>query len=309
MQQDKLIKIITRGGRVKLTVARTTDIVNRAVAIHDTYPVSTAALGRTLTAASIMGTMLKDIGASVTLRIKGDGAVSTVMAVAGQNGDVRGLISNNHVILPPNAKGKLDVSGAIGNGIIAVSKDIPSERKTGAYQPFIGQTELISGEIAEDVANYFVRSEQIPSVVGLGVLVGEDNAVISSGGFILQLIPQSQYDGERYGDEELISKLEANAAKMPQVSGILNGGTLEDVANAILSDIEYDILEDLHPQYRCTCSRERTKKALISIGRADLTELLADNIKAKRETTQMKCQFCGKSYRFKNDEISAVLND
>ena len=288
--RDEIIRAITTDGYVKASVITGRDLVERARNIHTLLPVATAALGRTLMAASMMGDALKIDGSSVTLQIKGGGHLGTVLAVSDDCGNVRGYVQNPHVELMEKAPGKLDVGRAVGeNGSLTVIKDL------GMKEPYIGTIDLLSGEIADDVAAYFVESEQIPTACALGVLVGTDQSVTAAGGYLIQLLPGA--------GEDIITKIEAGVARVGSVSraleGVLDG---EGLLRAVLSDFELEILETHPVEYRCYCSRDRVTRALISMGREELADLIAEQGKA-----ELTCQFCDKVYRYTREDLEEIL--
>lgn len=277
---------MTRDGSARILAVSGRDIVEKARVIHNTTPTATAALGRTLMAASMMGSILNGDNDSVTLRFAGDGAGGQILCVGDSFGFVRGLIGNPAVDLPLNEKGKLNVSGAVGKGNLYVMRD------TGADEPYIGISRIVSGEIAEDIASYFVTSEQVPTVCALGVLVDTDYSVKTAGGIIVQLLP--------FADDEVASKLEENVSRVSSVTGILETGSLEDVINAFMEGIEYDVFDKSEVGYRCNCSRQRCEKALISLGDDDFRSLYED------EKTEMNCSFCERKYVFTHSDLDAL---
>ena len=288
--RDEIIRAITTDGYVKASVITGRDLVERARNIHTLLPVATAALGRTLMAASMMGDALKIDGSSVTLQIKGGGPLGTVLAVSDDCGNVRGYVQNPHVELMEKAPGKLDGGRAVGeNGSLTVIKDL------GMKEPYIGTIDLLSGEIADDVAAYFVESEQIPTACALGVLVGTDQSVTAAGGYLIQLLPGA--------GEDIITKIEAGVARVGSVSRALEGGLDgEGLLRAVLSDFELEILETHPVEYRCYCSRDRVTRALISMGREELADLIAEQGKA-----ELTCQFCDKVYRYTREDLEEIL--
>lgn len=282
----KLYRAISADGSAFCAVLDAKDIVSEIEKLHKTSAVITASLGRLTTAASLMGYMLKGEEESVTLRIDADGPAGQLVAVADSMGNVKSYATNPVVEIPLNSVGKLDVSGAVGkNGTLSVVKDL------GLREPYVGVIPLVSGEIAEDIANYYATSEQIPTVCGLGVLVDTDLSVKSAGGFIVQLLP--------FADEKCIDQIEKNVAGMRPVSALLNEGvTPEEIADMLLNGLEPNELDSSSPVYKCDCSRKRTEKVLISIG-ADELNSIADEGK----DTEVCCHFCGKKYVFTPKEI------
>ena len=287
---DKLVRCISTDGTLVMMAADTTDMVEKAQEIHSPSAVVTAALGRLLTGASLMGSMLKGKDDSLTLRINGGGPAGSVLAVSDSEGNTRGYAANNIVEIPLNAKGKLDVAGAVGtNGSLTVIKDL------GLKEPYVGQVPIISGEIAEDITSYYASSEQTPSVCALGVLVNPDLTVKAAGGFIIQLLPTA--------DEETISAVERCIEGIPAVTSMLTDGmTPEQICKKVLPEFELEVLDSSNPEYKCNCSRERVMKALISVGEKELRDMQNDEI------TQVNCQFCGKSYDFTSQEIKDLAD-
>ena len=286
----KLIRCITSCGEVMATAVDTTDIVNRAEQIHKTSAVVTAALGRLLTAGSMMGNMLKGKDDSITLRVNGDGPTGSLIVVSDFNGDVRGYVQNPVVELPLNEKGKLDVGGAVGkNGLLYVLKDL------GLKEPFSGSVPLVSGEIAEDITSYYALSEQIPTVCALGVLVNPDLSVKAAGGYIIQLLPAAS--------DKTIDKLEKSIMEMKSVTTMLAGGmTPEEIVRTALKEFEVEVLYTQDIEYKCNCSKERVSKALISLGKEELTQMAEEN-----EDTQISCHFCDKVYKFTSSELKKLI--
>lgn len=286
----KLIRCISSDGALMATAVDTTDIVNEAERIHKTSAVCSAALGRLLTAASIMGNMLKSADQSVTVRMAGNGPAGSVIAVSNGNGDVRGYIQNPVVEIPLNEKGKLDVSGAVGNvGTLTVSKDL------GMKEAHNGQIEIVSGEIAEDITAYYALSEQIPTVCALGVLVDTDLSIKASGGFIIQLLPGA--------DDNTINALEESIKGLPSVTEMLTQGlTPKDILLKALNKFQIEVLYEQEVSYKCNCSKERVEKALISLGKEELTEIAKEN-----KETEIECHFCDKKYVFTSEEINKLI--
>ena len=287
---DEIIRAVTGDGFAKISAISGRGLVERARVIHNTTPVATAALGRTLCAASILGDLLKEPDATVTVRINGGGPIGSIIAVSDSEGNVRGYAQNPYVDIPKRADGKLDVGGAVGSaGTITVSRDL------GLKEPYIGSSELVSGEIAEDVARYFVESEQVPAACGLGVLVDTDLSVKCAGGFIVQLLPGAP--------DSLIDAIEGNIVFMGQVTEILTNGTAEDIVNEVLMNLKPEILSRTPVEYRCYCSRERVKRAIESMGRENLEEICESG-----ETTEVSCHFCNNVYKFSNGEVREILS-
>ena len=282
----KLIRCITSDGAIMATAVDTTDMINKAVYYQRTSAVVSAALGRLLTASSMMGDMLKGNDDSITLRIAADGEIGSLIAVSDSNGDARGYVMNPVVEIPLNSMGKLDVSGAVGkNGTLFVLKDL------GLKEPYSGQIPLVSGEIAEDITSYYAISEQIPTVCALGVLVNPDLTINAAGGYIIQLLPGA--------DDDTIDKLEQSVAGMDSVTKLLSTGeTPESIIKRALKDFEVEVLHEHDVSYKCNCSRERVEKALLSMGPKELLKL-AD----EQKLTEVKCHFCDRIYRFSSNSL------
>lgn len=287
----KIVRYITEDGSAFIIVADTTDVVARAEQIHKTSAVNTAALGRLITAASMMGDMLKGKDDSVTLRLNGGGPAGSIIAVADSDGNARGYVQNPVVEIPLNDKGKLDVRGTVGtNGYLYVMKDI------GLKEPYISQTEIISGEIAEDITNYYVTSEQTPTVCALGVLVNPDLTVSKAGGFLIQLLP--------FCPDEMIDKIEYAMESIKPITVMLSEGmTVDDIAKEAMKNIEISKLDESEIEYRCNCSKERVEKAIISTGKESLEEMIEAG-----ENVNVECHFCDKSYTFTPDDIKKLLD-
>lgn len=286
---SELVRMISSDGTLTVIAADTTDIVKRMEQIHVTSAVTSAALGRLLTAASMMGAVLKGKDNSVTLRINGGGPAGSVIAVSDSEGNVRGYVSNPVVEIPLNNKGKLDVAGAVGkDGNLTVMKDL------GMKEPYIGQVPIVSGEIAEDITSYFAISEQLPSVCALGVLVNPDLTIQAAGGFIIQLLPTAL--------DDTIDKVEECIQDIPPVTKMLTSGmTPEEICRSVLKGFELEILDSSKPEYRCSCSKERVAKALITVGEEGLREM------AEEKTTEVSCHFCEKKYHFTSEEILGLI--
>ena len=288
---DKLVRAITKDGSVKAVAAVTKDLTEQVRNIHKTLPVATAALGRALAAASMMGNALKEENASLTLQIKGGGPLGTVLAVSDPLGNVRGYVQNPQVNVPLREDGKLDVGRAVGaDGTLTVIKDI------GLKEPYIGSVGLLGGEIAEDLAAYFVESEQIPTACALGVLIDRDQSVKAAGGYIIQLLPGA--------GEDVIAKVEGGVMAAGAVTALLDRDPdPEALLRTVLSDFEVEILETAPIEYKCYCSRDRVERALISMGVAELEDLLAE-----QGGCELGCQFCDKVYRFTDKELQAIID-
>lgn len=287
---DELIRMIAADGHVKAVSITGKDLVERARNIHHLTPLATAALGRSLMAASMMGCQLKEEKGAVTLTFKGGGPLGTVMAVSDREGNVRGYLTNGNIELPLTQAGKLDVGGGVGQeGTLTVIKDI------GLKEPYVGTVPLVSGEIAEDVTSYFAVSEQIPTACALGVLVDRDLSVAQAGGYLIQLLPGAT--------EEEISKVEEGVARLGPVTAALERGLdAETILRQALSGFQMEVLERAAVEYRCYCSRERMEKALISLGAKDLKDLIA-----QQDGAELTCQFCDKVYHFTKAELEGLL--
>lgn len=280
MNQATILRAMSRDGSARAFVIDSTAIVDQAIRYHNTTPTASAALGRTLTAASLIGTNLKNKTDSLTLQIRGDGPAGRIIAVSDYAGNVRGYIENPGVDLPKKPNGKLDVGGAVGSGYLSLIRDM------GGKEPYTGMTQLVSGEIAEDITSYFVESEQIPTVCALGVLVATDYSCAGAGGVLVQLLP--------FAAEETVAKLEENAASLSELSRqIAAGASTKEIMDRIFAGIPYDIFDELPVEYRCNCSYERTARALYSLGKAEVDRLLQE-----QEEIEVSCHFCDKKYRF-----------
>ena len=289
---DRIVRAISTDGMVQAAAICSRDITERARQIHKTLPVATAALGRTLAAASMMGNALKSDGASLTLQFKGGGPLGTVLAVSDNEGNVRGYVTNPHVDIPLRKDGKLDVGTAVGHeGTLTVIKDLHMK------EPYVGTIDLLGGEIAEDVAGYFVESEQIPTACALGVLVDRDQSVKAAGGYLIQLMPGAA--------EDTIAKVEGGIMAAGAVSAILEkNDDPEAMLRTVMSDFDLKILETCPVEYRCYCSRERVERALISLGRTELEQMLSE-----QGGCQMTCQFCDAVYEFTAEDIQRLLKN
>ena len=289
--KDYCLRATAAKGYIRAFAATTGYLVNEAAAIHGTTPVASAALGRLLTATAIMGLMAGNDDDLITVNIKGDGPIGGVLATADGRGRVRGYAHNPKGDIAPRSDGKLNVGGAIGAGQITVIKDL------GLKEPYVGTLALISGEIAEDVAGYFAFSEQIPSIVSLGVIVERDHSIKQAGGFLLQLMPGFE-DG-------IIDMLEAKMADFPAITALLEAGkTPEDVLDMLLGDFGYEITEKLPLEFYCNCDRERVTGALISMGAQEIGEIIKEDGKA-----EVNCHFCNKQYVFDKDELAGILDN
>jgi molecular chaperone Hsp33 len=286
--KDYMVRATAGGGAIRAFAATTRHLAEYARSVHGTSPVVTAALGRLLTAGAMMGTMMKGEKDLLTLRIQGDGPVKSLLVTAESDGYVRGYAANPHVDIPCKWKGKLDVGGAVGKGILSVIRDV------GLKDPYVGQVDLVSGEIAEDLTYYFAVSEQVPSSVALGVLVDTDCTVKQAGGFILQLMPDAP--------EDVIGRLEQKLAEIPSVTEMLEAGkTPEDILTEVLDGLSPEILEKVPVGYRCTCTRDRVERALISISSKDLKEMMKEG-----KDIEVGCQFCDKKYTFTAEDLKRM---
>lgn len=288
--QDKLIKAITKNSNIRITAVYAKAIVERARQIHKTLPVATAALGRTLCATSIMGANLKNENGSVTTQIKGGGELGSIICVSDNFGNVRGYLQNPALDIPLKPNGKLDVSTAVGtDGFITVIKDLALK------EPFIGTTKIVSGEIAQDITEYYAQSEQIGCACALGVLVDIDQSVKQAGGYIVEVMPNAL--------EEDIVKLEENISKIKPVTTLLDEGmSMQDIIYKVLEGFDVNILQESEISYDCKCTKDRVTKALISIGKKDLLEIIE-----QEEKIEMTCQFCDEIYNFSKQDILDLI--
>jgi molecular chaperone Hsp33 len=287
---DYIIRASAADNQVRAFAATTRELVEHARNIHNTSPVATASLGRLLTAGAMMGIMMKGDKDLLTLQIKGTGPIGGIVVTADSNGSVKGYVHNPEVIIPASPIGKLDVAGAIGNGMLTVIKDM------GLKEPYVGQTNLISGEIAEDITYYYAVSEQLPTSVALGVLMNRDNTVRRAGGFIIQLMP--------FASEEVISKLEKRIGEINGITSLLDKEmTLEMILDQLLGDFGIDFLEKKTTAFECNCSKDRVEKAVISIGKKDISEMIED-----RKPIEVNCHFCSKHYVFTTEELEDLLS-
>ncbi len=289
--KNELIRAIGANGAVRVFVAYSKEMVQQARTLHHTSPVATAALGRLLTAGCMMGSTLKGDKDLITLQIRGDGPLQGIVVTADQKGRAKGYVFQPNVDIPSKYPGKLDVSGAIGKGSLRIIKDI------GMKEPYSGEIALISGEIAEDLTYYFAQSEQTPSAVGLGVLVDRDTSVKHAGGFIVQLMPDTE--------EEVIAQLEKNIAQMPYVTDLYDmEKTPEQILAMLLKGLEPKITDRIPLSFYCNCTRERVEKALISIGKEELQKIIAEDKQAT-----LHCHFCAKEYHFEEKELRELLKN
>lgn len=288
---DQLVRAISKDGYVKAVAVSTRNLTERARQIHKTLPVATAALGRLLAAGSMMGNALKGDGASVTLQIKGGGPLGKILVVSDNEGNVRGSIDNPQVDLPLRGDGKLNVGAAVGcDGTLTVIKDLNMK------EPYVGSVGLLGGEIAEDLAAYFVESEQIPSACGLGVLVDRDQSVLAAGGYLIQLLPGAS--------DDIITKVEGGIMAAGSVTSLLRDDPdPEAMLRKVMSDFDLEILETTPVEYRCYCSRERMERALISLGPTQLAELIEE-----QGEVELTCQFCDNVQHFSKEELQSFLD-
>lgn len=286
---SKIIRAITKDGSARAFVIDARDMVERARQIHNTTPTTTAALGRTLVATSLAGSLLGEEKDCMTIRFKGDGPGGAVTVTSDWCGNVRGYIQNPDIDLPLRADGKLDVGGCIGKGMLYIMRDV-----SGSNEPYVGVSEIQTGEIGDDIAYYYATSEQIPTICALGVLVDRDYSVKQAGGALVQLLP--------FADEEVVDILEKNSQKMRPVTEILDNGSLEDVLNQVFDGLEYEIFDTIECGYVCPCSRERTDKALVSLGETELLDMINSE-----EETVLTCSFCDAVYKYSKEELQEIL--
>ena len=286
---DYIVRATAANSQIRAFAATTRDLTEHARAAHNTSPVATAALGRLLTAGSMMGVMMKGEKDLLTLQVKAGGPLEGITVTADSKGNVKGYVRNPNVILHANDKGKLDVAGAVGVGFMNVIKDM------GLKEPYVGQTVLQTSEIAEDLTYYFATSEQVPSSVGLGVLMEKDNTVKQAGGFIIQLMP--------FTEEKVISQLEENLKDVTSVTTMLEEGhTPESLLNTLLKGFDIEINETIPTQFYCNCDKDRVEKALISVGRKELQEMIDEG-----KEIEMNCHFCNRNYTFSVEELKNIL--
>lgn len=286
---DYVIRATAAKGQIRAFAATTRDLVEYAREAHNTSPVATAALGRLLTAGVMMGITMKGDADILTLKIQGDGPIGGLTVTADAKGRVKGYVFQPDVMLPPNEKGKLDVGGALGVGVLSVIKDI------GLKEPYVGQTILVSGEIAEDLTYYYATSEQTPSSIALGVLMNKDNTVRQAGGFMIQLMPGAE--------EEVISRLEQKLGEISSITSLMDvGNTPEMILQYILGEFELEILDKLPAEFYCNCEKDRVAKALISLGKRELQEMIEEG-----KEIEVNCHFCGHHYMFSVEELKELL--
>jgi molecular chaperone Hsp33 len=286
---DYIVRAMAANNQIRAFAATTREMVETARSHHNTSPVATAALGRLLTAGAMMGSMMKNEKDVLTIKIQCDGPIKGLTVTADVNGNVKGFVEEPMVILPASEKGKLDVAKALGLGVLSVIKDM------GLKEPYVGDTILTTSEIAEDLTYYFATSEQIPSSVGLGVLMEKDNTVKQAGGFIIQVMP--------FVEDEVVAKLEENIAKLEPVTSMLDKGmTPEQILETVLEGMDVEFTDTMPTQFACSCSKERVEKALISIGRKDIQEMIDEG-----KEIEMHCHFCNTSYPFSVEELKEIL--
>lgn len=287
---DYIIRATAAQAQVRVFAATTKNLVEEARQRHNTSPVATAALGRLLTAGAMMGAMQKGDNDKLTLQIKCSGPIGGLTVTADAKANVKGFVENPDVMLPPSKAGKLDVGGALDMGVLSVIKDM------GLKEPYVGQTHLVSGEIAEDLTYYFATSEQVNSSVALGVLMDKNNTVRQAGGFILQLMP--------FAEEAVIAQLEENLKNLPSVTTMLERGeTPESMLDIVLNGLEHEVLDKIPTKFECDCSKEKVEKALISVGQKDIQEMIDDG-----KPIEVKCHFCNTAYTFNIPELKAILH-
>lgn len=286
---DYIVRATAADAQVRAFACSTRDLVEAARRAHDTSPVVTAALGRLMSAGVMMGSMLKGKRDLITLQVKGDGPVGSLTVTADSGGRVKGFAAVPDVILPANSLGKLDVAGAIGQGTLSVIRDM------GLKEPYVGQTLLQTGEIAEDLTYYFANSEQVPSSVGLGVLMEKDNTVRCAGGFIIQMMP--------FAEEKTICRVEENLKNVPSVTSLLNQGhTPEDLLGILFEGLGLEITDRMPTQFSCNCSKERVEQAVVSIGRKEIQAMIEDG-----EDIEVKCHFCNTAYQYTVEELKEII--
>ena len=287
--KDYIVRATAGNNQIRAFAATTKDVVEKARQVHNTSPVATAALGRLLTGGAMMGSMMKNDTDMLTIQIKCDGPIKALTVTADRHGNVKGYVENPNVMLPPNKQGKLDVAGALDLGVLSVIKDM------GLKEPYVGQTILQTSEIAEDLTYYFATSEQVPSSVGLGVLMEKDNTVKQAGGFIVQVMP--------FVEEEVLSKLEENIKKISSVTAMLDRGyTPENILEEVLEGLDVEFTDTVPTQFYCNCTKERVEKAIISIGKKDIQEMIDDG-----KEIEVNCHFCNTNYTFSVEELKEML--
>ena len=286
---DYIVRATAADSQIRAFAATTRELVEKARLAHNTSPVATAALGRLLTGGAMMGVMMKGEKDVLTIQVKGDGPIGGLTVTADSQGHVKGYVDNPEGMLPANALGKLDVGGAVGHGMLRVIKDM------GLKEPYVGQVALETGELGDDLTYYFATSEQVPSSVGLGVLMEKDNTVKQAGGFIIQLMP--------FTDEKVIEALEKKISEVQSVTSMLNQGmTPEDILNELLGEFQPEISEKVPAEFHCDCSKERVEKVLVSLGEKELTSMIKEG-----NPIELKCHFCNSGYTFTPEELKELL--
>lgn len=287
---DYIVRATAANNQIRAFAATTRELVEQARSAHNTSPVATAALGRLLTAGSMMGSMMKGEKDVLTLQIKCSGPIQGLTVTADSNANVKGYVVCPEVMLPPNAKGKLDVGKALDLGILSVIKDL------GLKEPYMGQTHLVSGEIAEDLTYYFATSEQVPSSVALGVLMNKNNTVKQAGGFIIQLMP--------FAEEDIIDKLEKKIQEITSITSLLDQNmTPEMILDYVLGEFGLEIMDTMPTKFYCNCTKKRVEKAIISIGKKEIQEMIEEN-----KPIEVNCHFCNTHYTFEIEDLKKILN-
>ena len=287
---DYIVRATAANNQIRAIAATTRDLVEEARSLHNTSPVATAALGRLLTAGAMMGSTMKGDKDLLTLQIGCSGPIKGLTVTADSKGNVKGYVNDPNVMLPANEKGKLDVGRALDLGVLSVIKDL------GLKEPYVGQTNLVSGEIAEDITYYYATSEQVPSSVALGVLMNKDNTVKCAGGFIIQLLP--------FAEDEVVDRLEQKIGEISSITSMLDKGmTPEMILEEVLGEFGVQFNETMPTQFDCNCSKERVQKAIISIGKKDIQEMIDDG-----QPIEVNCHFCNKNYTFTVDDLQEMLN-